>query len=104
MTDPRTQLALLTEAVNQKVPTVMLTAHAMSVASLKESITKGALGYLPKEELVNLDTLIAEFLGEAKKGNSVWRLIFDRLDDYFERTFGADWIAEDPNYWRIYMH
>ncbi|MDX1383463.1 MAG: response regulator [Thermoanaerobaculia bacterium] len=96
--------ALLTEAVNRKIPTVMLTAHAVSVESLKESISKGALAYLPKEQLGNLDKLLSEFVVEARKGNSVWRLIFDRLEDYFERTFGEDWVAEDPNYWRMYMY
>ena len=80
------------------------TAGDFDSALHKRRSNTSDLGYLPKEQLANLDTLIAEFLAEAKKGNSVWRLIFDKLDDYFERTFGADWVAEDPNYWRIYLH
>lgn len=95
-------LALLSEAVNRKIPTVMLTANAVNVETLKESITKGALSYLPKEELANLDTFLVDLLAAAKAGNSTWNLLFDKLGGFFERAFGADWAAEDPNFWRIY--
>ena len=50
-------LDLLVEAVNKGIPTVMLTAHAMNPETLKASINKGALSYLPKEELTRLDDL-----------------------------------------------
>ena len=55
-------LDLLVEAVNKGIPTVMLTAHAMNPETLKASITKGALSYLPKEELTRLDELVNELL------------------------------------------
>jgi len=48
-------LDLLVEAVNKGIPTVMLTAHAMNPETLKASINKGALSYIPKEELTRLD-------------------------------------------------
>jgi len=57
-------LELLVEAVNKGIPTVMLTAHAMNPETLKASINKGALAYLPKEELSRLDELVNELLDD----------------------------------------
>jgi len=72
-------LDLLVEAVNKGIPTVMLTAHAMNPETLKASITKGAISYLPKEELTRLDEL-----------------------GFFEKTFNEGWDTEDPEFWRSY--
>ena len=51
-------LQLLPEAVQWEIPTVMLTAHAISPDTLMESIRKGAISYLPKENLADLDKLM----------------------------------------------
>jgi DNA-binding NtrC family response regulator len=95
-------LELLVEAVNKGIPTVMLTAHAMNPETLKASINKGALAYLPKEELSRLDELVNELLEAHKKGNSTWRLIFERLGDYFEKSFVPGWAKDDPEFWKYY--
>ena len=55
-------LQLLAEAVQREIPTVMLTAHAISPDTLMESIQKGAISYLPKESLADLDRLLNELL------------------------------------------
>jgi len=95
-------LELLVEAVNKGIPTVMLTAHAMNPETLKASINKGALAYLPKEELTRLDELVDELLEAHKKGNSTWRLIFERLGGFFDKTFNEGWDTEDPEFWQRY--
>ena len=95
-------LDLLVEAVNKGIPTVMLTAHAMNPETLKASINKGALAYLPKEELTRLDELVNELLEAHKKGNSTWRLLFERLGGFFEKTFNEGWDTEDPEFWQSY--
>ena len=95
-------LDLLVEAVNKGIPTVMLTAHAMNPETLKASITKGALSYLPKEELTRLDELVNELLEAHKKGNSTWRLIFERLGETFEKSFTPGWAKDDPEFWKYY--
>jgi len=95
-------LELLVEAVNKGIPTVMLTAHAMNPETLKASINKGALAYLPKEELTRLDELVNELLEAHKKGNSTWRLLFERLGGFFEKTFNEGWDTEDPEFWQSY--
>ncbi len=95
-------LDLLVEAVNKGIPTVMLTAHAMNPETLKASITKGALSYIPKEELTRLDELVNELLEAHKKGNSTWPLLFERLGDYFEKSFVPGWAKDDPEFWKYY--
>ena len=95
-------LELLVEAVNKGIPTVMLTAHAMNPETLKASINKGALSYLPKEELTRLDELVNELLDAHKKGNSTWQLLFEKLGDYFEKAFVPGWAKDDPEFWKMY--
>ena len=51
-------LKLLEESVDRGMPTVMLTAHAVNPETLMESIQKGAISYLPKEKLSDLDDLL----------------------------------------------
>ena len=95
-------MELLVEAVNKGIPTVMLTAHAMNPESLKSSINKGALAYLPKEELSRLDELVSELLEAHRKGNSTWRLLFEKLGDYFENAFVPGWAKNDPEFWKYH--
>lgn len=95
-------LDLLVEAVNKGIPTVMLTAHAMNPETLKASITKGALSYLPKEELSRLDEHVVDVLEAHRKGNSTWELLFDKLGEYFEKSFVPGWAKDDPDFWKHY--
>ena len=53
-------LELLEEAVERGIPAVMLTAHAINPQTLMESIRKGAISYLPKETLTDLDKLLED--------------------------------------------
>ena len=48
-------LQLLDACVKRGIPAVMLTAHAINPEALMESIRKGAISYLPKESLAELD-------------------------------------------------
>ena len=61
-------LQLLEEAVDREIPAVMLTAHAISPETLMESIQKGAISYLPKESLVDLDELLNVLLEAYHRG------------------------------------
>ena len=97
-------LTLLADTVNRGVPTVMLTAHAMNKDTLKTAITKGALAYLPKEELARLDKFLIDFLAAHKRGESTWAILFDRLGAFFERSFGPQWRSDDPEFWKYYYY
>jgi len=84
---------LLKKSVSKGFPTVMLTAHALTPEALKESIQLGAVSFLPKEMMADLDTYLADVVTGSKK--MVWKNLLNKLGDYFERQFGADWKQKD---------
>ena len=92
-------LQLLDETVAKGIPTVMLTAHAINPETLMTSIRKGAISYLPKETLSELDTLLNELLNANAQGKPPWRLLFDKLGNYFDERFGKDWKEKDQSFW-----
>ena len=92
-------LQLLEEAVAKNIPTVMLTAHAVNPEALMESIQKGAISYLPKETLADLAVLREDLFGAYKRGEAPWKLLFERLGDYFNERFGASWREQDREFW-----
>ena len=92
-------LTLLEEAVAEGIPTVMLTAHAINPDTLMSSIRKGAISYLPKETLAELDELLEDLLAAQATGKPPWKLLFDKLGPYFDERFGPDWKAKDKTFW-----
>lgn len=92
-------LKLLEETVARGIPTVMLTAHAINPETLVESIQKGAISYLPKEALADLDTLLNELLAAYHRGEPPWKLLFEKLGDYFDKRFGSGWKEKDQEFW-----
>ena len=84
---------LLKDSVSRGFPTVMLTAHALTPEALKKSIKLGAVSFLPKEKMADLESFLEDVvLGGAK---SAWQKLFDKLGAYFSRRFGADWKERD---------
>ena len=92
-------LVLLEEAVAKGIPTVMLTAHAVNPETLMSSIRKGAISYLPKETLVELDDLLEDLLAAQAAGTPPWKLLFEKLGTYFDERFGPDWKTKDERFW-----
>lgn len=84
---------LLKRSVGKGIPTVMLTAHALTPEALKKSMKLGAVTFLPKEKISDLQ----EFLEDVVLGGGkpIWVKFFDRLGAYFERRFGPDWKEKD---------
>lgn len=93
-------LELLEQTVAKGIPTVMLTAHAINPETLMESIRKGAISYLPKETLSELDELLNAILGAHQRGEPPWKLLFDKLGAYFNERFGADWKKQHDAFWK----
>ena len=92
-------LQLLQEAVVRSMPAVMLTAHAINPDTLMESIRQGAIAYLPKETLAELDKFLADLLAAHQKGEPPWELLFDELGDYFDERFGKGWMDRHADFW-----
>lgn len=86
-------LELLKRSVEKGIPTVMLTAHALTPDVLKKSMKLGAVTFLPKEKMSDLQ----EFLEEVVLGGGkpIWSKFFDRLGSYFDKRFGPDWKEKD---------
>jgi CheY-like chemotaxis protein len=84
---------LLKISVSKGFPTVMLTAHALSPESLKTSIRLGAVSFLPKEKVFMIRSFLEDVVLE--RGKPVWKKLFDRLGDYFNKRFGPDWKEKD---------
>ncbi|MDM8523259.1 response regulator [Desulfococcaceae bacterium HSG8] len=92
-------LQLLEEATNRNIPAVMLTAHAINPETLMESVQKGAISYLPKEKLADIDVLLEDLLRAHERGEAPWKLLFEKLGDYFDERFGSGWKEKDKEFW-----
>jgi len=80
---------LLKLSVKRGFPTVMLTAYALTPEALEKSIKLGAVSFLPKEKMSELDDFIADVV--LKGGQPVWEKLFDKLGGFFNKHFGPDW-------------
>ena len=88
---------LLNASVSLGFPTVMLTAHALSVDALKQSVKMGARAYLPKEKMSEIVSFLEDVLTlEHRPG---WRRLFERLGGFFNATFGPDWQKDEKDFW-----
>jgi CheY-like chemotaxis protein len=80
---------LLKLSVKRGFPTVMLTAYALTPEALEKSIKLGAVSFLPKEKMSDLDDFIADVV--LKGGQPVWGKLFEKLGGFFNKHFGPDW-------------
>lgn len=92
----------LLEIANQKsVPAIMLTAHALSAENLIKSAKEGAAYYAPKEELLNIKSIVIEVLEAIQDKKSTWQKMFDRLDSFYDRQFkGPEWREQEKDFWK----
>ena len=84
---------LLKSAVSRGFPAVMLTAHAVTPEALKKSIKLGAVSFLPKEKISELQGFLEDVVMDG--GKPLWIKFFDRLGSYFNKRFGPDWKEKD---------
>jgi len=92
-------LKLLEEAVNRNFPSVMLTAHAINPETLMAAIQKGAISFLPKETLPELDDLLTAIFQAHERGEPPWKLLFERLGEFFDERFGPNWKEKNKTFW-----
>ncbi len=80
---------LLELAVSRNFRVAMLTSHALSSEALKRSFQLKARSYLPKEKLGEIVPFLEDVLTyEYLPG---WNLLYEKLKEYFNGKFGADW-------------
>jgi DNA-binding response OmpR family regulator len=85
---------LLKNSVARGFPSVMLTAHAVTPEALKKSIELGAVSFLPKEMMKELQGLIEEVVQGGGK-RLWWQRSLKKTGPYFDRKFGSDWKEKD---------
>jgi DNA-binding NtrC family response regulator len=85
----------LLETANQKeIPAVMLTAHALTKDNFDKSMEQGARAYLPKDKMFEIDSILEDVLEEKDQEDPKQGKWFQRVKEYFEATFGADWLTK----------
>ena len=84
---------LLKTAVSRGFPTIMLTAHAVTSEALKMSMKLGAVSFLPKEKMSEIEEFLEGIL--INDGKPGWLKFFDSLGSYFNKRFGPDWKEKD---------
>jgi len=93
---------ILELAGKKDVPALMLTAHALTPENLRESIQRGADSYIPKDELANLVSHVADVIKariEGKQGYGSW---FSNLKPFFDKSFGKGWRDRDRSFWNTF--
>ena len=90
----------LLEATNTLgIPTLMLTAHALSPDNLKKSIELGADAYIPKDKMVDISLYVEDVLisrQNKRKNNFKW---YARLRPRFDKLFGEGWKDPEKEFW-----
>jgi DNA-binding response OmpR family regulator len=91
---------LLDIAIKKRLPTLMLTAHALNPENLKKSIKSGAGAYIPKDKMADMTIFLAELIEtaetEQKLSDCHW---FSRLRLFFDEKFGSGWKDKDKKFW-----
>lgn len=90
---------LLALARQRRVISVMLTARALTPEDVKKSYTEGASFYIPKEEMLHIDSFLEDVLEALEKGKDPWSRWVVRMAGFCEKTFGVKWQQKDPGFW-----
>jgi len=90
---------LLELARKNKIIPVMLTANALSVEDTVKSFQGGAVSYVPKEKMSEIETILNEVLEAQPKGKGLMRHWLERFDYYYEKKFGSDWKNGQKSFW-----
>ena len=90
---------LLKVANKQKIPALMLTAHALSEESLKKSAEEGAAYYAPKDEINNIAVFATDVLESIKKNKNPWERWYERLGSFYDKKFhGPNWREQQKEF------
>jgi DNA-binding NtrC family response regulator len=91
---------LLAIANGRKIPTLMLTAHALTEENLKKSAEEGASYYAPKDEITNVGLFMADIIEAKEKKKNAWVKWFERLGSFYDNRFtGPNWREKEKEFW-----
>jgi len=81
------------------IPSLMLTAHALTPDNLKQSIEQGADAYIPKDKLADISLYVADILTAKKAGKKSHASWFSLLTPIFDKLFGEGWKKQNGGFW-----
>ncbi len=87
-------LELLNVCVQRGFPAVMLTAPAMDPKYVIGALEKGAVSYMPKEDLAHIEIRLNEVLDLLEQGIAPWRETIKRIDPILDEKYGEQWKDE----------
>ena len=90
---------LLELTKEKNIPSLMLTAHALSPDNLVKSLKRGALSYIPKEQMADIAAYLAQSIQARQKGIGKPKKWLKRLVPFFDKKFGPEWKAEHKQFW-----
>ncbi len=90
---------LLETANKNNITAIMLTAHALSPDNIKKSYRGGACSYIPKEEMINIESFLIDVLKAQKEGKNPWTNWYKRLGTFCEEKFGSGWDKDEKEFW-----
>jgi DNA-binding NtrC family response regulator len=91
---------LLKITTQKGIPSLMLTAHALSPDDLVKSIKEGAYAYIPKDKIGDIDVYLADIIKTSEKGIRKQGIWFARLKQFFDKKFGPGWQEEHKEFWQ----
>jgi len=81
------------------IPSIMLTAHALTPDNLKLSIEQGADAYVPKDKMVDISLFVADILWAREQGKNIHVTWFSLLKPIFDKLFGEGWRKKEQSFW-----
>ena len=91
---------LLKISQERNIPTLMLTANALTPEDLKRSAEEGASYFAPKEKMYDIETYLADIIDSIEKKQNPWKRMFNRLEGYYTKNFnGTDWRDKEKKFW-----
>ena len=91
---------LLEIARERNIIAAMLTANALSPEDTVKSFEGGAAYYIPKEEMINIETYLGDILEAKQEKKHFWTRWLDRFNPYYEKRFGKEWKDHNEEFWK----
>ena len=86
------------------IPTLMLTAHALTKEDFGRSLERGAMAYIPKEKISEIDIYLQDILNAHEEGAGKFGKWFKRLESFFEQRFGKGWRKKKKAAYQKYVY
>jgi DNA-binding response OmpR family regulator len=92
--------SLLKITRKKDIPTLMLTAHALTPDNLRASVEQGADAYVPKDKMVDIALFLSDVLTARQQGKKAYAPWYAMLTPLFDKVFGQNWKDKDKDFWK----